>query len=354
LVHQSQSHQAQSHLDLDASTSDVNLGVEQLPDRASFVQNLQGSEKYALRYMKIEGGMGGLFAVDSKVLKEYLKRLPGLTSVLDATAGLGRHVQEIASFYEQRGVLDQVRIVGNDFNPHMVALARDGLTQQLGERMKKVELTNDDVRELSSHLDNSYDLVISLFGSIGMIPDHAQRLRAVAEFARVLKPGGTLLVHAHNFLGNFGIPDRFPEATVQSIRDSSPYLPHGEIVAAADYLARARSSGCSPEIPGFVEPSPRFKEGYELGDMIYQSEIGSQLQHVFLPDELAELLETPGLKVSRRIFLCNRQSEIHPSQEIPELLGSLSRRVFEKYPELFSEGMIFVATKPCIASQSTT
>lgn len=338
-------YQPQSQETSITSTSGSDLTEEQLPHRAQFVTELQQSEVYAHDYLKIEGGMEGLFALDSKILDEQLSRLSDLkehgnVSILDAMMGQGRHLVQVVSFYEERGLLDKVRIVGNDFNPSMVAIAQDSLAER--GQARRVDLTNDDVRRLSSHSDNSYDLVISLFGSLGMIPDHTQRLRAVTEFARVLKPGGVLLVHAHNLLGNFGIPDRFPEATIKSIRDSSPYLPHDKVEAACDALLGQDSSHVLDQL---FNPAPRFDEAYELGDMIYPSRIGRQLQHVFLPEELAELLRDAGLTVLERKFLCNGQSELHPSREIPEALSFINRDIFEGNPELFSEGMIFVATK---------
>lgn len=328
-----------------ANTATSDLTAQQLPHRAQFVTELRQSEVYASQYLEIEGGMEGLFAVDSQIFCKYLERLPSPTeqfrpAIFDAMMGQGRHVLQAVSFYEERGLLDKVDIVGNDFNPGMVALARQAFEQR---EESVVSFSNDDVRHLVSHSDNSYDLVISLFGSLGMVPDHAQRLRAVTEFARVLKPGGTLLIHGHNLLGNFGIPDRFPEATVKTIRDSSPYLPLNKITEA---VATLKSNEGPEALCQLFAPAPRSDEGYELGDMIYPSRIGQQLQHVFLPDELAELLSAAGLTISERIFLCNGQSEIHPARELPKVLEHVDEETFRGNPELFSEGMIFVATKP--------
>jgi len=46
--------------------------------------------------------------------------------------------------------------------------------------------------------DATFDYALSMFSTLGMIRGRDARRRALAEFARILRPGGRLAMHAHN------------------------------------------------------------------------------------------------------------------------------------------------------------
>jgi ubiquinone/menaquinone biosynthesis C-methylase UbiE len=81
-----------------------------------------------------------------------------------------------------------VRITGIDLSPSMLNIAR-GRADELGV---EVELLEGDAENLPFP-DASFDTVVCTL-SLCTIPNHA---RAIAEMARVLKPGGRLLLLDH-------------------------------------------------------------------------------------------------------------------------------------------------------------
>jgi ubiquinone/menaquinone biosynthesis C-methylase UbiE len=77
-----------------------------------------------------------------------------------------------------------VRLVGLDLSPSMLAVAR--------ERAPGADLRTGDAQNLPFP-DSHFDTVVSTF-SMCAIPDHR---RAIREMARVLRPGGRLLLADH-------------------------------------------------------------------------------------------------------------------------------------------------------------
>jgi ubiquinone/menaquinone biosynthesis C-methylase UbiE len=115
---------------------------------------------------------GGLFAADEPVVAEYLVgRAPGVA--LDAACGTGR----FAEFLAKRGH----RVIGVDSSPDMLARAR-----------RRVPEAEFDIAELDALPlpDNSVDVIVC-----ALALDHVACLDPVlAEFARVLRPGGDLVI----------------------------------------------------------------------------------------------------------------------------------------------------------------
>jgi ubiquinone/menaquinone biosynthesis C-methylase UbiE len=100
-------------------------------------------------------------------------------SVLEVAIGTGRNLP----FYP-----DGVRITGIELSPAMLAIAR----QRAADLGVAADLREGDA-EVLPFADNSFDTVVCAL-SLCTIPDQA---RAIAEMARVLKPGGNLLLLDH-------------------------------------------------------------------------------------------------------------------------------------------------------------
>jgi dTDP-3-amino-3,4,6-trideoxy-alpha-D-glucopyranose N,N-dimethyltransferase len=96
---------------------------------------------------------------------------------LDVACGTGQHLATLADAVAE--------VVGVDLSPQMLDVAR----ARLGGR---VELLVADQRDLD--LGREFDVVSSLFSSIGYAVDLAELDRTVAALARHVAPGGVLVI----------------------------------------------------------------------------------------------------------------------------------------------------------------
>ena len=107
--------------------------------------------------------------------------LPSGSRILDVPCGQGRHSHLLA----EAGFL----VDGVDLSPHLLARARErgtGPTLRYHER---------DMRRLPPSWSRRFDAVLNLFTSFGFFADPADDRLVLAEFARVLRPGGVLVWH---------------------------------------------------------------------------------------------------------------------------------------------------------------
>jgi ubiquinone/menaquinone biosynthesis C-methylase UbiE len=107
--------------------------------------------------------------------------LPVGARVLDVPCGQGRHAHLLAEAgYDVQGV---------DLSRDLLALAQKrGTTANL-------KYTRADMRRLPPSWSGRFDAVLNLFTSFGFFLDPGDDARVIAEFARVLKPGGLLVWH---------------------------------------------------------------------------------------------------------------------------------------------------------------
>lgn len=107
--------------------------------------------------------------------------LPAGARVLDVPCGQGRHAHLLA----EAGF----DVDGLDYSAPLLARARKRGT---GPRLR---YTRGDMRRLPARWTGRFDAVVNLFTSFGFFTQPSDDARVIAEFARVLKPGGVLVWH---------------------------------------------------------------------------------------------------------------------------------------------------------------
>jgi SAM-dependent methyltransferase len=107
--------------------------------------------------------------------------LPAGARVLDCPCGQGRHAHLLA----EAGF----DVDGLDYSRELLARARSRGT---GARLR---YTRGDMRRLPARWSRRFDAVVNLFTSFGFFVEPADDATVVAEFARVLRPGGMLVWH---------------------------------------------------------------------------------------------------------------------------------------------------------------
>lgn len=111
-----------------------------------------------------------------------LEQFPPAGRVVDLGCGTGRLLAALAA----RGF----DCVGVDLSPEMLAVAR--------RKVPAAEFVQANLVELDALPDASFDAAACLFSTLGMIGGADNRRRVLGHFARILKPGGVLVLHAHS------------------------------------------------------------------------------------------------------------------------------------------------------------
>lgn len=121
-----------------------------------------------------------LFAAEAALLAQWEQQLPSWR-VLDLGVGGGRTTPHLASRAGE--------YIGTDYIPAMVAACR--------QKFPLLPFETADARSMPQFADKSFDFVLFSFNGIDYIgPD--DRLLALAEIRRILKPGGLFAFSSHN------------------------------------------------------------------------------------------------------------------------------------------------------------
>ena len=132
--------------------------------------------QYLLEYQPLFEPAGDRRQV-SRLLE--LLALPAGARVLDVPCGQGRHARLLA----EAGL----RVDGLDYSRHLIAVAN----AQAGSHAPAYRV--GDMRTLPARWSGRFDAVVNLFTSFGFFDDPGDDARTIAEFARVLRPGGVLV-----------------------------------------------------------------------------------------------------------------------------------------------------------------
>jgi ubiquinone/menaquinone biosynthesis C-methylase UbiE len=130
--------------------------------------------------------------------------LPAGSRVLDVPCGQGRHSHLLA----EAGF----DVDGLDYSKDLLAKAKERGTA------KTLRYTRGDMRSLPARWSGRFDAVLNLFTSFGFFAEPADDRRVIAEFARVLAPGGMLIWYGGN---RDGVMARFLERDWWQTRDGT-------------------------------------------------------------------------------------------------------------------------------------
>jgi len=195
----------------------LGAGIEARPITTS-----DGYDRWAPSY---DDQPNQLLEIEQPIVREILDRLP-VGVALDAACGTGRHAAYLASLGHT--------VIGVDSSPGMLALAR--------EKVPQGEFHEADLHELPL-ADDSVDLVVCAIALVHL-PDLEGPF---GEFARVLRPGGHLVVSdQRGLIGDIGSAVTFdgPEGELG-------YIPV-YIRLTSEYLAAALPLGF--QVLGCEEP----------------------------------------------------------------------------------------------------
>jgi SAM-dependent methyltransferase len=116
---------------------------------------------------------------------DLLAALPAGARVLDCPCGQGRHARLLA----EAGL----EVEGVDYSAALLRVAER--TDRRRIAAGGLRYRRGDMRRLPARWTGRFDAVVNLFTSFGFFDDPADDRRVLAEFARVLAPGGVLLWH---------------------------------------------------------------------------------------------------------------------------------------------------------------
>jgi SAM-dependent methyltransferase len=125
-----------------------------------------------------------LFQADERALDE---RFVETGRLVDLGCGAGRHA---------------LRFAGRGFSVTAVDLSRPMLEMvrlKAGEQGIELTTVQSNLCRLGCFPEQVFDYALSMFSTLGMIRGRESRRRAVWEARRILRPGGRIALHVHNF-----------------------------------------------------------------------------------------------------------------------------------------------------------
>lgn len=121
---------------------------------------------------------------------------------------------------------EAAHVSGVDFAPTAVSMARE-LRDRIGLSPERVRFIESDVYELPTKLDETFELVVTTYGTIYWLPNLERWAEVIATH---LEPGGTFYIaDGHPFAGPFHY-----ESTADNLRVAHPFFNTDAITEEAD------------------------------------------------------------------------------------------------------------------------
>jgi ubiquinone/menaquinone biosynthesis C-methylase UbiE len=153
------------------------------PSMSEHNQKVYDNKKIAFNYLHD----ASLYPAEKELIDWLSPRLPEMR-MLDIGIGGGRTTAHFANRVKQ--------YIGIDYAAAMIETCQNRFPQ----RAQSTEFRVGDVRDLGAFTDQAFDLVLFSYNGLDYIP-HEERLKALAEMARVTKSGGLLVFSSHNLMG---------------------------------------------------------------------------------------------------------------------------------------------------------
>lgn len=136
-----------------------------------------------------------LFEFDRQILMDQFELAPDRSSIVaDLGCGTGRALIPLA----RRGF----RGLAIDLSQRMLNIvAEKSQCESLD-----VFCVRSNLVDLRAIADDTVDHAISLFSTLGMIQGQSNRQQALEHVRRIVKPGGTFIIHVHNYWYNLYDP----------------------------------------------------------------------------------------------------------------------------------------------------
>ncbi len=134
------------------------------------------------RMTNLDSRMDGIRKFARRIKDRY-----NLESAIDVACGTGRH----AIIMSQMGI----RAVGADMSAGMLDKART-FANQIGVQVQWIGCP---MQELSQHVNEKFDIVLCLGNSLPHILNQDDLDRTISGFAKLLQPGGVLLIQLLNY-----------------------------------------------------------------------------------------------------------------------------------------------------------
>jgi SAM-dependent methyltransferase len=127
-----------------------------------------------------------LFQVDQQLVRDVCSGSPRGV-VIDLGCGTGRHLLPLAAA--------GMKAIGVDLSWHMLRV----LAAKAARQGRKVSCLRCNLVELDALADEMADHALCMFSTLGMIQGRKHRRRFLAHVHRLLRPGGSLVLHVHNY-----------------------------------------------------------------------------------------------------------------------------------------------------------
>ncbi|QUH02923.1 class I SAM-dependent methyltransferase [Saccharopolyspora erythraea] len=195
------------------------------------VEHVDTVEGYRLWARSYDDPANAAFALDQPVVENIISALPAGTA-LDAACGTGRYARRLAELGHH--------VIGVDSSPDMLALAR--------KHLPHTDFRHGDLHRLPVD-DAGTDLVVCALA----LTHVADLTTVLAEFARVLRPGGSVVIADVH-------PEAVARGSIPALRtcggQPARLVTHRHLVG--DYLRAALPTGLQPrrcEEPRFTNTS---------------------------------------------------------------------------------------------------